>query len=114
MTFSHLHEDCNSNVVAIVDVPHCFQNIRGALAHLKGLRIEYCLPLGNKLTEKHIKFHQNKMKVALAMQAIASKSVGRAVKWCHSQGFPGFQTDDTLATALFFFFKYLTFSTVAQ
>ncbi len=109
-----------SNVVAILDPPHCFKNIRGALAHfgyfvwpgegkvmwellvkLHELQKEHQLHLGTKLTSRHVNFHQNKMKVKLAVQAVASDSVARALRWLYSESIPGFESPDTLVTAKF-------------
>jgi hypothetical protein len=120
VSFPHPHPSCKSEVVAIIDPPHCFKNIRGALAHFKqlvwpgkgrvrwdlfvmlqNLQETHGLRLGNKLTARHINFHQNKMKVPLAIQTVASDSVGRALRWLHSEKVPGFDNKDTLATADF-------------
>jgi hypothetical protein len=120
VTFPHPHPSCKSKVVAIIDPPHCFKNIRGALAHFKqmvwpgkgrvrwdlfvmlhDLQATHGLRLGNKITARHINFHRNKMKVPLAIQTVASDSVGRAFRWLHSEKVPGFDNKDTLATADF-------------
>ncbi|XP_071747443.1 uncharacterized protein [Lepeophtheirus salmonis] len=49
------------------------------------------------------------MKVAFALQCIASQSVGRVLTWCHSQGIHGFPTDNAIATAEFILLSYKLF-----
>ena len=58
--------------------------------------------LGNKATPNHINFHQSKMRVKLAVQLIASRSVSDTLRYCHTRKYPGFESkDDVEATADF-------------
>ena len=48
---------------------------------------------------RHINFDYQKMKVKLAVQCVASRSVACALGFCHSNTVPGFEGADVLATA---------------
>lgn len=119
-SFPHPHPDATHDVYAIPDPGHMAKNVRNLLAEYKELvwpgkgvvkwshlaalqqiQEDHGLRLGNKLTAKHINFAKNKMKVKLALQAVASDSVARTLKWAHYNQIPGLEDDDVLATAEF-------------
>lgn len=107
-------------VSCILDPPHMLKLIRNSWAALKSIvwpnvgeaRWEYVvklnefqtkhsLRLANKLSEKHINFHNNKMKVNLASQ-LFSKSVAEALRTLHHDSeISDFKSPDVLATAEF-------------
>lgn len=88
---------------------------------LHNLQDDHGLRLGNRLTSAHINFKKNKMKVQLAiqvksivdkfiplnqkntfsLQAIASDSVARALRWANGNGITELSEADVLATARF-------------
>ena len=60
------------------------------------------LRAGNKLTKQHIFYRNKKMKVNIALQTVASRSVARALKWAHDSEIQGFENKkDVYATADF-------------
>ena len=56
--------------------------------------------LANKITEKHVSYKRNKMKVRLATQLL-SRSVAKSLEWCYEQQIPGFCDPDVLVTSEF-------------
>jgi len=68
---------------------------------LHELQEAHGLRLGDKLTSKHIYFQRQKMKVALAIQAVASRSTATALRFCYEQGIPGLDEKDVIVTADF-------------
>eukprot|EP00094_Tigriopus_californicus_P010316 TCALIF_09951-PA protein Name:"Similar to THAP9 DNA transposase THAP9 (Homo sapiens)" AED:0.28 eAED:0.29 QI:0/0/0/0.75/0/0/4/0/337 len=59
------------------------------------------LRLGNKLSGRHIDFQKNKMKVKLALEAIASNSVAKSLEWAYANQIPELCDEDVLVTAKF-------------
>ena len=116
--FSH-PSDPARRVCVFLDVPHMIKLIRNSFESLgvivwkgKGkvswqfindllkVQNEHGLSLANKLTERHINFHGQKMKVSLATQ-VFSKSVADSLRFLHSQYVPGFCDSNVLVTADF-------------
>ena len=97
--FKHPVDGVCYNVLFYPDPPHMFKNLRNAFENYrvifwpgKGLiKWEYIELLhqiqeehglragGNKLTSRHLHFKRNIMKVSLAVQTIASRSVAKAL-----------------------------------
>jgi hypothetical protein len=119
-SFPHPHPEANYDVCAILDPPHMIKLMRNALGDMKefqwpgkgkikwsyiqklhDLQEEHSLRLANKISDRHIHFHKHKMKVSLAVQAIASRSVSKALIWAHDNEIPGFEENDVLVTAEF-------------
>ena len=98
--FKHPVEEVTYYVVFYLDPPHMFKNLRNAWEHYKvfnwpgeGLvKFEYLKKLhelqeihglragGNKITKHHVDFKRSKMKVSLAVQLIASRSVSKTLE----------------------------------
>ena len=112
--------DESSPIFVIMDPPHMIKLVRNALAdysifawpgvgkiewrhltELHRLQDKHGYRLGNRLGENHISYKRNKMKVKYAVQAIASDSVARSLKWAHENKIDGFTSPDVLATARF-------------
>jgi len=58
------------------------------------------LNLGNRLSQQHIQYKQQKMKVRLAVQVISS-SVAQALKYMREQGYSGFEHTEATEYLLF-------------
>lgn len=71
------------------------------LADLHALQEQHGFRLGNKLSHNHIFYQRCKMKVKYAIQAIASDSTARSLRWLHEEKAAGFESEDVLATAAF-------------
>ena len=98
--FKHPVDEVTYMVTFYLDPPHMFKNLRNAWEHYKvfywpgeGLvKWEYVKQLhelqeihglragGNKITKHHINFKRSKMKVSLAVQLIASRSVSKTLE----------------------------------
>ena len=115
-----IHPSDESRTISVfLDPPHMIKLIRNTWASLKILEwkgkgqahwfyIErlveiqntHGLVLANKLTNRHVQFHQQKMKVYLATQ-IFSKSVAEALRFLHHKKIPDFEHQNVLVTADF-------------
>ena len=98
--FRHPVDEVTYSVSFYLDPPHMFKLLRNTLQKYKVLhwpghglvKWEYIEKLhqlqqihglraaGNKLTDKHINFHRCKMKVSLAVQTMASRSVAKSLE----------------------------------
>lgn len=114
------HPSNESRTVSVIlDPPHMIKLVRNAWASLKiiewkgkgqadwnyverlvELQNAHGLMLANKLTSRHIQFHQQKMKVYLATQ-VFSKSVADALRFLYHEKIPGFSHRNVLVTADF-------------
>ncbi len=72
------------------------------IGRLCALQNQHGLSLANKITQKHVDFQRNKMKVSLAVQAIASNSTAKSLRWLQEHGIDGFEDNDVIVTAEFF------------
>ena len=118
--FPHPHKDANYRIYGMLDPPHMIKLVRNILAEYwelywpgKGMvkwayivrlqetqKAHQGVRLANKITNKHISYKANKMKVYLATQ-LFSRSVAKSLRWCHEQNVPGFESKDVLVTAEF-------------
>ena len=115
--FSHPKD--NSLVCTFLDPPHMLKLIRNSwealgtivwpgkgraewrfIKSLVNFQAHHGLRLANKLTEAHVYFKEQKMKVYLASQ-VFSRSVANSLRWLHSQNQSGFTDDSVLSTAAF-------------
>lgn len=106
-------------IVTMLDPPHMLKLVRNSLESLKTIvwkdkgnvqwsyieklqqfQKEHDLFLANKLTERHVNFHNQKMKVNLAAQLLSS-SVAKSLRLLHQLRIHGFTDNDVLTTADF-------------